>query len=220
MRPIGLNKIILFNLYIRKKLSSIKISKIYKCSAITILQYLKKYNIKIRLTGIKLNQKISITGNKKCFKCGEIKRISKFYRIGGYCKECCKILNKITRNKNKKHYLKISLQYRRKNKDKINQKAKIYRTLHTKKIRNKYLKLTYGISLKDYNNLLKKQNYKCAICKSPTKKFIKKLDVDHIHNSKLIRGLLCNHCNIMLGWAKENINILKNAILYLRRYQC
>jgi Recombination endonuclease VII len=51
--------------------------------------------------------------------------------------------------------------------------------------RDKYLKRKYGISLEEYNKLLKKQNGRCAICKSLPK--TRSLAVDHNHKFKYIK---------------------------------
>ena|ERR1700677_2456758 len=75
-----------------------------------------------------------------------------------------------------------------------------------------HLKTTYGITIEQYERLKKEQNNLCAICKKEAK-----LYVDHKHNKKQIRGLLCNACNLMLGWARDNITTLEQAYLYLNR---
>ena len=56
-----------------------------------------------------------------------------------------------------------------------------------------------------------KQDFKCAICKEETN-----LAVDHCHNSTKVRGLLCNNCNNGLGRFKDSIELLENAIKYLK----
>lgn len=61
--------------------------------------------------------------------------------------------------------------------------------------RDKYLQRKYGISLKQYEDFLEKQNYSCAICRRPTTSFKNSLAVDHDHGSGEIRGLLCFYCN-------------------------
>lgn len=80
------------------------------------------------------------------------------------------------------------------------------------------LKSLYGISLKEYYNLLKNQNNKCAICltaeNNKTKKYF---DVDHCHKTGKVRGLLCQSCNSALGKFKDNVKILKKAITYLEK---
>jgi len=81
----------------------------------------------------------------------------------------------------------------------------------------------FGLTVDDYINLEKSQNGVCAICKNPEENK-NRLSVDHDHSccpgaitcGKCIRGLLCSNCNTFLGNAKDNIDILKNAIIYLQ----
>lgn len=83
------------------------------------------------------------------------------------------------------------------------------------------LKANFNLTLKDYNNLLEKQNNVCAICGKEEVVFdkrankIKALAVDHNHETGQVRGLLCNNCNQALGKFKDNIIYLQNAIKYL-----
>lgn len=81
--------------------------------------------------------------------------------------------------------------------------------------KNRKLKLSFGITLDDYNNLLKKQDYKCAICKTTEPLGKGNFHIDHCHKSEKIRGLLCHHCNVGLGHFKDNIDLLNIAIKYL-----
>lgn len=79
------------------------------------------------------------------------------------------------------------------------------------------LKCLYGITLEQFNKLLKIQGNRCAIC---NKKHLKKksLVVDHCHETNKVRGLLCNNCNTGLGLFKENLKILNYAIDYIEKY--
>lgn len=72
----------------------------------------------------------------------------------------------------------------------------------------------YGLTYDQYISLLNEQNHSCAICN--TKKSGKRdWHVDHCHETGRVRGILCHHCNILLGHAKDNVTILKKAIEYL-----
>lgn len=71
----------------------------------------------------------------------------------------------------------------------------------------------FGITRKDYDLMVLKQNGVCAICKLPPK--YQGLDIDHDHTTGKIRELLCNHCNTMIGLAKESPELLRVAINYL-----
>lgn len=99
------------------------------------------------------------------------------------------------------------------------QKLKEYRHNNPKYERQGNLKKNYGITLSEYDALLKKQNYCCAICGRNKKEFVRELDVDHCHKTGKIRGLLCIRCNTMIGLAKEDADVLCKAITYLDKME-
>ena len=71
----------------------------------------------------------------------------------------------------------------------------------------------YGISVEEYNAMLEEQGGLCYICKTaPTDKM---LSVDHCHETGAVRKLLCNDCNLMLGNAHDNPEVLIAAASYL-----
>lgn len=80
--------------------------------------------------------------------------------------------------------------------------------------RDKSLQKYYGISLTEYDEILTKQNGVCAICN--TKPKTKNLAVDHDHTTNRVRGLLCSNCNTGLGLFKDEPNLLKKSIKYLK----
>jgi len=71
----------------------------------------------------------------------------------------------------------------------------------------------YGMTTTEYEDLFKKQGGVCLICKEFPK--TGKLVIDHHHDTGLVRGLLCHHCNLVLGFCRENVDILQNTIRYL-----
>ena len=78
----------------------------------------------------------------------------------------------------------------------------------------------YGITLDEYNTILEAQNYKCKICGKTAEevasgKPIKRLAVDHCHETGEIRGILCANCNTGIGLLCHDPGILKNALRYL-----
>lgn len=81
--------------------------------------------------------------------------------------------------------------------------------------KNNYLKTRYGITLEDFNVLLEKQNNCCAICKKSVDENKQGLSVDHCHKTGKVRGLLCSHCNFVIGYAKDSIERLQSIINYL-----
>lgn len=86
------------------------------------------------------------------------------------------------------------------------------KTDRSKDLQNRVrLKTRYGITPEDYDRMFKEQRGQCAICE--VKK--DKLDIDHCHNTKVVRGLLCGSCNRALGLMKDNKLFLLRAIRYL-----
>ncbi len=69
------------------------------------------------------------------------------------------------------------------------------------------------VTRSQYEDMLKAQNGKCAICRRPPKE--SRLHIDHNHGTLKIRGLLCYSCNIGLGFFKDTPVFLLNALEYL-----
>jgi len=69
------------------------------------------------------------------------------------------------------------------------------------------------------DNILEKQNHKCAICNNIELRANTQiaLSVDHCHNTFKVRGLLCGNCNRAIGLFKDNVDLLQNAINYLNQ---
>src|SRR5690242_47776 len=59
----------------------------------------------------------------------------------------------------------------------------------------------YGISRDDYAAMLERQHHACGICE---RRFTGKPCVDHCHMTGLVRGLLCQGCNLALGHLQDN----------------
>ena len=73
----------------------------------------------------------------------------------------------------------------------------------------------YGITNDDYEAILKQQGEGCAICHTA---FKETPCIDHCHTTGEMRGLLCDQCNRGLGYFKDSINSLTEAIEYLKQY--
>lgn len=84
------------------------------------------------------------------------------------------------------------------------------------------LKRFYGMTLGEYAEKYSSQKGVCSICKKPetveADGKVKELSVDHNHETGQIRDLLCHRCNHLIGYAKENIEILFEAAEYLKRH--
>lgn len=84
--------------------------------------------------------------------------------------------------------------------------------------RDGIIRRQYGITLDQYEQKLKEQDFKCAICGNKDEVEGRRLAIDHCHNSGEVRGLLCGKCNRGLGLFYDNKDLLQNAIQYLNKY--
>lgn len=80
----------------------------------------------------------------------------------------------------------------------------------------------YGLTEEDYDQMLHKQNYRCAICGSNSSSESKKkgrfLYIDHDHYTGKVRGLLCSKCNSGIGLLGDDFEVLECAADYLRTH--
>ena len=74
----------------------------------------------------------------------------------------------------------------------------------------------YGITPEEKRALFDKQEGKCPICTAPLLPGRKGMQVDHDHETGVVRGLLCALCNSMLGDFRKEPAWLQAAVLYLR----
>jgi len=135
---------------------------------------------------------------KQCSKCNETKSLSEFYRDKGrkdgheyQCKSC--------KSAYERQYAKT---------DKYKQKIRRARW------REQNIDITYD----KYKEMLALQDNKCAICHTEVNQFNKGMCVDHNHDTGKIRGLLCTDCNMGIGNLKDSIELIENALEYLRKY--
>jgi hypothetical protein len=82
--------------------------------------------------------------------------------------------------------------------------------------RKSFLKRTYNLTLEQYEQKLKEQNYCCAICNRHQSKFKRKLAVDHDHKTGKIRDLLCAGCNVDISVVEDRLEIL---LKYLNKHR-
>lgn len=76
------------------------------------------------------------------------------------------------------------------------------------------LRRWYGLDEERYGALLSAQGGVCAICRG-TNRAGKRLFVDHCSSSGVIRGLLCNLCNMAIGALRHDADTIKRAALYV-----
>ena len=61
--------------------------------------------------------------------------------------------------------------------------------------RDKVLQKKYGITLKQWKAMLRKQGGKCPICGKLQKDTKQTFHVDHSHKTGEIRAIICGYCN-------------------------
>lgn len=87
-------------------------------------------------------------------------------------------------------------------------------------IRRRTFEKIYGITLEQYDEMLRAQGGVCAICDKPEwviqKGKLRMLSVDHDHLTGVVRGLLCSNCNRAIGLLNDDMDTLKKAIHYLQ----
>ena len=87
-------------------------------------------------------------------------------------------------------------------------------TYKTKKgRREQWLWKTYGLTQDEYDSMYDKQLGRCAICLTTFGE--QELFVDHDHGSGAVRGLLCRHCNLAIGYLMDDVDACKRAAAYL-----
>lgn len=88
-------------------------------------------------------------------------------------------------------------------------KAKAYRD---------HLSRKYGMTVEEYEELLRDQGGVCGICKRKPEDCTtdgRNLHVDHDHDTGAIRGVLCHNCNIGIGCLQDDPDLLRAALDYL-----
>ena len=149
-----------------------------------------------------------------CKKCGNTER----YISGKHnCVKC-------TRGSSKRRWIDgKNTEWRKENKELVNEYNRTrYKALteeeKKERLRRQHIR-TYGIQPEDYEKMLLEQNGVCACCgQEETSKKSKHLSIDHCHHTGKVRALLCSKCNVGIGLFYDNIHNLRNAILYLEKY--
>lgn len=161
-----------------------------------------------------VENKEHLEGFRVCGECGK-KYYKKYGMSNARCSAC---ISKTKYHRNKEYYQEYhkvwAANERREHYERVRQREKSYSS------QRDLLKERYGITKENYKNLLDAQLGGCAICggKNTFRNSSRDLFVDHDHETKKIRGLLCNHCNTGLGHFKDNRELLQKAIDYLKKH--
>jgi hypothetical protein len=81
----------------------------------------------------------------------------------------------------------------------------------------------YGITLEQYQEMLARQAGLCTLCGEPPDpdgiKASSRLHVDHDHVTGAVRELLCNRCNMGVGYFRDDPDLLHAAAEYIERHR-
>ncbi len=194
----------------------------------------------------------AVLHEKACTKCACVKSAREFYRQRGKrsglqsaCKECVKAarLARYHADPERQHhrdraYYRANCErakatnrrWRVDNPEKVRAATRAWRRANPEKTRSMRLKATVGVSAATYDELLRRQDGRCAVCRMPETVTdpriddVRNLAVDHDHAccagkscGACIRGLLCARCNTALGLLRDEAETLDAAARYLRR---
>ena len=143
-------------------------------------------------------------GKRRCPRCQEIKPFSEYYTSAnsnhGFDSHCIKCSRELGKLFHEAHPEKKREYYER-----------------TKRAgRDRKLQQKFGITMEQYEMMLKTQGGMCAICVGRDRN--KDLAVDHCHNTNTVRGLLCGRCNPAIGYLQDDPNLARKAASYLEKH--
>jgi hypothetical protein len=81
--------------------------------------------------------------------------------------------------------------------------------------KEKNFEAKYGLTPTQLKTMQNRQGYMCRICCRAFNSDDVKMHIDHNHDTKAVRGLLCLNCNVLLGHAKDSVATLLHAAMYL-----
>lgn len=94
-----------------------------------------------------------------------------------------------------------------------------YAAAHRAEKRATHYRLEYGLTQRDYDDLLALQGGHCAMCEATVGVVragrIQPLFVDHDATTGRVRGLLCSRCNSAIGYIDHRVEVAAAAVAYL-----
>jgi len=152
---------------------------------------------------------------KTCFNCKQEKHLSEFHKDitnkdghGGTCKTCVAEYKKI---------YNASPENRKRRNKRLRKWTKLAKSKDARRALDRLKK--YGLTQDAHAELLKNQNYKCAVCGATKENSLGNvLHVDHCHKTGKVRGLLCDRCNKGLGMMRDSIVNIKSLVVYLEKH--
>jgi hypothetical protein len=160
---------------------------------------------------------------KRCSKCGVEQSADQFYKakgtrdgLRGDCKACFAKRARANYLANSEREIARVKQWQQANPDRVRATQRKRRSRPGSKLADRvlHLKRKYGMTLRQYEEMLEAQEGRCAICEEPPRADIS-LHIDHDHATGVVRGLLCFKCNNALGDFADDGDRLIRAANYL-----
>ena len=82
-----------------------------------------------------------------------------------------------------------------------------------------WIKQRYKISIEEATYWYEKSMESCEICGYKWIEGDDRLCIDHDHSTEKVRGVLCKHCNYVLGHSREDKTILEKTIKYIKKHK-
>jgi hypothetical protein len=116
--------------------------------------------------------------------------------------------------------LEKNKRYRDRNKERLAERARERAAKNKVNIRAQKLKYHYGLTLEKYHDLVILCKGMCPVCKRPWgTSHSEKPNVDHCHKTGVVRGVICNRCNLVLGKTGDDPVLLRSLADYLESKQ-
>lgn len=85
---------------------------------------------------------------------------------------------------------------------------------------NRHLVRTYGITLKDKQEMWNGQCGLCSVCLKPLPDIMQRdCQVEHCHATKKVRSLTHWYCNVIVGVMENHPTLLDNVVVYLHNHK-
>lgn len=111
--------------------------------------------------------------------------------------------------------------WRKKHRAAIRKQKKLYNAAHRYQRSDRHYQKAYGITKEEFERRIQEQNGLCPIGLHPFGPRGKAHDapvMDHDHETGKIRAVLCRQHNSYLGYFGDSIELLQQAVDYLKRY--
>jgi Recombination endonuclease VII len=164
---------------------------------------------------------------KNCGSCKELKENSEYVSVSKrgtvrICKNCstCRQRFKNVYEANKDYYKKAAKKWVDNNRELVRAKERAWAKANPDIIRDKMLRIHYGMTLVQWNAVFENQGKVCALC-GVSESGKRQWSTDHDHETAAVRGILCHSCNFILGRLGDSSDKIKinveRIFLYLSK---